>query len=214
MKFISAFISGENILDQTPNKKWHFVGKVFKHLMYVGKDGSEASEEALEKARSFGTAASGLKQRSWNTPLEALKEAKKYNQLVTISEKYSKDEDIKDAVKKSHVKIKVQMEKTSALKDINKIVKDEKHIGQYVGEDIIEAMVKAKIRAKFDPNTSEGEMHLEGLGQLKFRAGEETMTIQLPKGFYVKDSYDACLQDLIKFGKSVSNRGGVYKGEF
>lgn len=107
---ISSFLKQQatmtkNNLLQFPSGTWGFVGSVYQHLMFVKKDNSEITQDDLKNAGHFGPAVAGVKQRSWPTPLEALKAAKKYNQTVTITKELTKNKNIMDAVSKTGVKV-------------------------------------------------------------------------------------------------------------
>jgi len=66
-----AGLKGCHLID-TPNGRWHFVGRVPARLAYERKDGAEATDEDVEKGRRFGPALAGLKTRSWASREEAL----------------------------------------------------------------------------------------------------------------------------------------------
>jgi len=97
----------KNTLMKAPSGRWIFVGSVHKNLSYMKKDGTEPTEKDIQDAMHVGPGIIGLKTKSWNTPLEALETAKKYDQIVTIIEADIKDPEILNAIKISGVQYQI-----------------------------------------------------------------------------------------------------------
>ena len=72
MKVRTGSILPDNLLMQTPSGRWVFRGRVLDaRLCYINKDGSEATEEQLEKATRLGPSFAGLMTRSWECEADA-----------------------------------------------------------------------------------------------------------------------------------------------
>lgn len=93
----------KNTLMKAPSGRWIFVGSVHKNLSYVKKDGTEPTEKDLQDANHVGPGIIGLETKAWDTPLEALEAAKKYDQVVTITAMDMENPEIQNAIKMSGV---------------------------------------------------------------------------------------------------------------
>ena len=90
-----------NVLNKFPSGKWGFVGNVDVRLHFVAKDGSELTPEQAKEVAHASNPAMLAKTRVFSSPLEALQEAKRLHQKVTISPGDADNAEIQKAVKQS-----------------------------------------------------------------------------------------------------------------